>query len=90
MLELARFRQLVGLSPEPRATDTMAVIPAIAGGRQRAAPLTDALALQRELSRPVRTRQGNYAIVREIFETAATRLEAAGRAKALAGKLLVS
>jgi len=78
MDELARFRQLVGLSPEPRATDTMAVIPAIAGGRQRQAPLTDALALQRKLSRPVRTRQGIYAIVREVFDAAATYLDTSG------------
>jgi len=81
MGELARFRQLVGLSPEPRATDTMAVIPAIAGGRQRQAPLTDALALQRRLSRPVRTRQGLYAIVRAAFDAAAAQLDATGRAE---------
>lgn len=80
MAELARFRQLVGLSTAPRATDTMAVIPAIAGGRQRQAPLTDALALQRKLARPVRTRQGVYAIVREVFAAAADRLEASGHA----------
>ncbi|WP_369797785.1 tyrosine-type recombinase/integrase [Cupriavidus sp. UYPR2.512] len=56
MGELARFRLLVGLSPEPKPTDTMAVIPAIAGGRQRAAPLTDPLALQRKLARDLHDR----------------------------------
>lgn len=85
LAELARFRQLVGLSPEPRVTDTMAVIPAIAGGRQRAAPLTDPLALQRKLGRPVRTRQGIYTIVREAFGEAAAKLEATGRADDAAG-----
>jgi site-specific recombinase XerD len=84
MAELARFRQLVGLSPEPRATDTMAVVPAMAGGRQCLAPLTDKLALQRRLSRPVRTRQGLYAIVRQVFEAAALRLEASGYAEGAA------
>ncbi len=80
MGELARFRQLVGLSPEPRATDTMAVIPAIAGGRQRQALMTDALSLQRKLGRPVRTRQGIYAIVREVFAATADQLEASDHA----------
>ncbi|XQU77401.1 tyrosine-type recombinase/integrase (plasmid) [Cupriavidus sp. H18C2] len=79
MAQLPRFRQLVGLSPEPRATDTMAVIPAIAGGQQRQAPLTDALALHRKLSRPVRTPRGKYAVVREVFGAAATYLDAGSR-----------
>ncbi|KWR91478.1 tyrosine-type recombinase/integrase [Cupriavidus sp. IDO] len=75
MDELARFRRLVGLPPAPSATDTIAVIPAIGGGRQRAAPVVDPLELQRKLGRPLRTRQGIYAIVRAAFAEAADRLE---------------
>ncbi len=40
MGELARFRQLVGLSPKPRATDTMEVVPPslAAGSARRRSP----------------------------------------------------
>lgn len=75
MDELARFRLLVGLPPAPSTTDTIAVIPAIGGGRQRAAPVADPLELQAMLGRPLRTRQGIYAIVRAAFAEAADRLE---------------
>ncbi|WP_454743823.1 tyrosine-type recombinase/integrase [Cupriavidus necator] len=75
MDELARFRRLVGLPPAPSATDTIAVIPAIGGGRQRAAPVADPVELQAMLGRPLRTRQGIYAIVRAAFAEAADRLE---------------
>ncbi|WP_349606748.1 MULTISPECIES: tyrosine-type recombinase/integrase [Cupriavidus] len=75
MDELARFRRLVGLPPAPSATDTIAVIPAIGGGRQRAAPVADPLELQAMLGRPLRTRQGIYVIVRSAFAEAADRLE---------------
>lgn len=75
MDELARFRRLVGLPPAPSATDTIAVIPAIRGGRQRAAPIADPIELHAMLGRPLRTRQGIYAIVRSAFAEAADRLE---------------
>ena len=81
MPELARFRRLVGLPPMPSGTDTTAVIPAIAGGRQRAAPPADPSELQRKLSRPLRTRQGIYAIVRAAFAEAADRLEREDRSE---------
>ncbi|SCU77833.1 Tyrosine recombinase [Cupriavidus necator] len=86
MAELARFRRLVGLPPAPSATDATAVIPAIGGGRQRAVPLEDPLELQRKLDRPLRTRQGIYAIVRAAFAEAAERLEREHRGEQ-AGKL---
>jgi len=81
MDELARFRRLVGLPPMPSPTDTAAVIPAIAGGRQRAVPPVDPFELQRKLSRPLRTRQGIYAIVRTAFAEAADRLEREDRSE---------
>uniref|UniRef100_UPI003F492249 tyrosine-type recombinase/integrase n=1 Tax=Cupriavidus yeoncheonensis TaxID=1462994 RepID=UPI003F492249 len=77
MTELARFRRLIGLPPTPCATDTAAVIPAIAGGRLRAAPPAESAELQRMLCRPLRTRQGIYAIVRAAFDEAAESLERA-------------
>ncbi|WP_244223055.1 site-specific integrase [Cupriavidus lacunae] len=85
MDELARFRRLIGLPPVPSTTDTAAVIPAIAGGRQRAEPPPDPSELQRKLSRPLRTRQGIYAIVRAAFAEAADRLEGEDRGEEAAG-----
>lgn len=79
MPELARFRRLIGLPSMPSTTDTTAVIPAIAGGRQRAEAPVDPSELQRKVSRPLRTRQGIYAIVRAAFEEAADRLTQEGR-----------
>ncbi|WER50889.1 site-specific integrase [Cupriavidus sp. WKF15] len=81
MDELARWRRLVGLPPTPSATDTMAVIPAIASGRLRAAPLADTVELHRKLSQPLRTRQGIYAVVRAAFAEAADRLERGRRSE---------
>ncbi|CAG9180179.1 Tyrosine recombinase XerC [Cupriavidus laharis] len=81
MGELARFRRLVGLPPTPGAPDSAAVIPTIASGRQRAAPPADSSELQQLLSRPLRTRQGIYAIVRAAFAEAADRLERAHRSE---------
>lgn len=75
MDELARWRRLVGLPPTPSPNDSTAVIPAIASGRQHAAQLADPAELQRRLSRPLRTRQGIYAIVRAAFGEAADHLE---------------
>ncbi|MDK3022719.1 tyrosine-type recombinase/integrase [Cupriavidus taiwanensis] len=77
MDELARFRRLVGLPPEPRATDSIAVIPAMGGGRLRAAPIAEPVELLAKLGRPLRTRQGIYAVVRAAFAEAADRLELA-------------
>ncbi|MGA3976919.1 tyrosine-type recombinase/integrase [Ralstonia nicotianae] len=81
MEELARFRQLLGLSPQPRSTDSTAVIPAIPGGRRKATAPRSGLDLQRLLTRPVGTRHGLYRIVRQAFGEAATRLAARGEAE---------
>lgn len=86
MEELARFRRLLGLSPEPRHTDTTAVIPAIPGGKRRATTPHDSLTLQRLLVRPVGTRQGLYGIVRRAFGDAAQQLMRQGDVE-LADKL---
>jgi len=86
MEELARFRRLLGLSPEPRRTDTTAVIPAVPGGKRRTTTPLDSLTLQRLLARPVGTRQGLYGIVRRVFGDAAQALLQRGNGE-LAEKL---
>lgn len=86
MAEIARFRRVLGLSPEPRSTDTAAVIPAIPGGARKSTRPHDRLTLQRLLMRPVGTRQGVYGIVRQAFAEAADRLAARDDAE-LADKL---
>ncbi|WP_247546249.1 tyrosine-type recombinase/integrase [Ralstonia solanacearum] len=86
MEELARFRRLLGLSPEPRLTDGTAVIPAMPGGKRRATTPHDSLTLQRPLARPVATRQGLYGIVRRAFGDAADQLTQRGDVE-LADKL---
>lgn len=86
MGELAAFRRMLGLSPEPRRTDTTAVVPALPGGKRRMTTPHDTLTLQRLLMRPVATRQGLYGIVRGAFSEAADRLAARGDTE-LANKL---
>ncbi|BDB30060.1 site-specific integrase (plasmid) [Cupriavidus sp. P-10] len=81
MGELARFRLLVGLPPTPSPADSMAVIPALGGGRQPARlPGPNPADHQRKLSRQLGTRQGIYAIVRIAFDEAADRLTSENRA----------
>ncbi len=76
MAEIARFRRVLGLSPEPRGTDTTAVIPAIPGGVRKSTRAHDRLTLQRLLMRRIGTRQGIYGIVRQAFAEAAAQLAA--------------
>lgn len=80
MEELARFRRLVGLPPTPSSSDSMAVIPALGGGRQPSRHQgPKPTERQEKLDRRLGTRQAIYIIVRTAFDEAAHRLTSEGR-----------
>lgn len=78
MEEISAFRRTIGLSPDPKATDRMAVIPRIAGGQRKRVKPHGSLDLQLLLQRGVTTRHGIYAIVKDAFQDAAALLRTQG------------
>ena len=78
MEEISAFRRTIGLGPEPKANDTIAVIPCIAGGKRKRVKPHGSLDLQLLLQRGVTTRHGIYAIVKDAFKQAADLLRDLG------------